>query len=279
MSAAGIFVVNGTTVPRMYLADWLALFDDLKLHDSDLTRKETRLAFLFARMFEPDEVGKHEHNITLGFIDFLEALPRVAELKFFPDEAQLLELVSSSESLCNMMRTNDEAQEDRAASPGKAARCGSQKDMLAEHEVEKETKRKKAEEEGDAAAATDAAGSGKDLDRLPTLKEWVTWGGNDDWLREELAARAARSKPGASLWRGEEEEGEEEGAGGAEAAGEWPKKVKVADGEVSVYGATRRHPLARKTRQVLDLIWLAFDADDATMGTGDVAMDKNRVCM
>jgi hypothetical protein len=84
LSAAGIFVVNGTTVPRMYLADWLALFDDLKLHDGDMTRKETRLAFLFARMFEPDEVGKHEHNITLGFIDFLEALARIALVRDRP---------------------------------------------------------------------------------------------------------------------------------------------------------------------------------------------------
>jgi hypothetical protein len=230
-----------------------------------------------------DEVKHKLMWQSLGFIDFLEALPRVAELKFFPDEAQLLELVASSESLCNMMRNNDEAQEDRAATPGKAAaRSGSQQEQREEHEAGKEAKRKKAEEEGDAVAATDAAGSGKDLDRLPTLKEWRQWGGSDDWLREELAARAARTKPGASLWRGEEEaegEGEEGGEGAEAAAGEWPKKVKVVDGEVSVYGETRRHPLARKTRQVLDLVWLAFDAEDATMDTNDVAMDRNRVCI
>ena len=84
LSAAGIFVVNGNVSPRMYLADWLSLFDDLKLHDGDVTRKETRLAFLLSRMFEPDEVGRHEHNITLSFIDFLEALARVALVRDRP---------------------------------------------------------------------------------------------------------------------------------------------------------------------------------------------------
>lgn len=84
LSEAGIFPLDGNLSPRMYISDWLALFDDLKLHDTDLTRKETRLAFLLSRMFEPDEVERSEHNITLGFIDFLEALARVALVRDRP---------------------------------------------------------------------------------------------------------------------------------------------------------------------------------------------------
>ena len=50
LSAAGIFVVNGNVSPRMYLADWLSLFDDLKLHDAsaivDVAKEGRRLISL-----------------------------------------------------------------------------------------------------------------------------------------------------------------------------------------------------------------------------------------
>ena len=68
---------------------WLGLLEAGHLLDADLGLQQAQLCFLWSRMLVVDEIkdfGRHE---ALSFVDFLEALARVAELKSLPSYSDL----------------------------------------------------------------------------------------------------------------------------------------------------------------------------------------------
>ncbi len=68
---------------------WLGLLESGHLLDADLGLQQAQLCFLWSRMLVVDEIkdfGRHE---AISFVDFLEALARVAELKSLPSYSDL----------------------------------------------------------------------------------------------------------------------------------------------------------------------------------------------
>ncbi|WIA12059.1 hypothetical protein OEZ85_012136 [Tetradesmus obliquus] len=71
------------------LDGWLALMADARLVDSQFTLADASLAFLWSRMFVIDEVKDYSRYTCLTFVDFLEALGRVADAKSLPTASDL----------------------------------------------------------------------------------------------------------------------------------------------------------------------------------------------
>ena len=71
------------------LDGWLQLMSDAHLVDSQLTLSDAALAFLWARMYVVDEIKDYARYTCLSFIDFLEALGRVADMKSLPTASDL----------------------------------------------------------------------------------------------------------------------------------------------------------------------------------------------
>jgi hypothetical protein len=59
--------------------------------DDDFTKREARLCFTWSKMRVADEVKRETAWTTMTFLDFLEGLCRISELKGFPTDAQLTE--------------------------------------------------------------------------------------------------------------------------------------------------------------------------------------------
>ncbi|GMH33927.1 hypothetical protein BSKO_01761 [Bryopsis sp. KO-2023] len=81
---------GGGLRPKVLKIDgWLQLFDDTKLVDTHFTLQDAVLCFLWSRMIVQDEVkdfGKYE---SMTFVDMLEGLGRVAEMKSLPSMLDL----------------------------------------------------------------------------------------------------------------------------------------------------------------------------------------------
>lgn len=76
-----------TKVVRM--EGWLQLMNDAHLVDGQFTLQDSTLAYLWSRMQTVDEIKDYQKMISLTFIDFLEALGRVADMKSFPTSQDL----------------------------------------------------------------------------------------------------------------------------------------------------------------------------------------------
>jgi hypothetical protein len=74
---------------RWTLGTWLGLVEDCELADGDLTEREVLGAYALAKTETVDEVTHHAAFATLPFLDFLEALVRLAEAKALPTRAEL----------------------------------------------------------------------------------------------------------------------------------------------------------------------------------------------
>lgn len=68
---------------------WLGLLEQGHLLDADLGLQQAQLCFLWSHMMVVDEVKDFARHESLSFVDFLEALARVAELKSLPSFSDL----------------------------------------------------------------------------------------------------------------------------------------------------------------------------------------------
>lgn len=76
---------------RLPLEGWLQFLHDAGLIDDSFTNREARLAYTWSRCEYPDELKPRTRVITLSVVDFLEALGRVADMKWLPTDDQLHE--------------------------------------------------------------------------------------------------------------------------------------------------------------------------------------------
>jgi hypothetical protein len=79
---------GGVRAKRMKLDDWMLLFEDVKLVDDFFTIRDLKCCFVFARMTAIDEYAIRM-NEYITFVDFLDALGRVAELVNLPVQREL----------------------------------------------------------------------------------------------------------------------------------------------------------------------------------------------
>ena len=82
---------NGTAA-LLSLPEWLEMLVHLDLFDRDFTPREATLAFQWARMRVVDEIKGRSRMMNICFIDFLEALLRVALEKKLPTPDMLRKL-------------------------------------------------------------------------------------------------------------------------------------------------------------------------------------------
>lgn len=68
---------------------WLGLLEQGHLLDADLGLQQAQLCFLWSHMMVVDEIKDFAQHESLSFVDFLEALARVAELKSLPSFSDL----------------------------------------------------------------------------------------------------------------------------------------------------------------------------------------------
>ncbi|MEW5306191.1 MAG: hypothetical protein WDW36_008675 [Sanguina aurantia] len=80
---------GGLRYKVLKLDGWLQLMNDAHFVDSEFTLQDATLAFLWARMFVVDEIKDYAKYTCLSFVDFLEALGRVADMKSLPSESDL----------------------------------------------------------------------------------------------------------------------------------------------------------------------------------------------
>ena len=68
---------------------WLGLLEQGHLLDAELGLQQAQLCFLWSKMMVIDEIKDFARHESLSFVDFLEALARVAELKSLPSFSDL----------------------------------------------------------------------------------------------------------------------------------------------------------------------------------------------
>ncbi|GFH24772.1 uncharacterized protein HaLaN_22626, partial [Haematococcus lacustris] len=74
-------VGGGLRSKQVRLEGWLQLCNDAHLVDSGFTLQDAALCFLWSRMYVLDEVKDYQRYSSVTFVDFLEALARVADMK------------------------------------------------------------------------------------------------------------------------------------------------------------------------------------------------------
>ncbi len=113
--AAGHFVYKWTGrdllhsdvfVQVLRMDSWLGLLEAGHLLDADLGLQQAQLCFLWSRMLVVDEIKDFARHESLSFVDFLEALARVAELKSLPSFSDLADAgyapVASTTLCCHL---------------------------------------------------------------------------------------------------------------------------------------------------------------------------------
>ena len=71
------------------LDGWLQFMSDAHLVDSQFTLQDAGLAYLWSRMYTIDEIKDYTKYSCITFVDFLEALGRVADMKSLPSSSDL----------------------------------------------------------------------------------------------------------------------------------------------------------------------------------------------
>lgn len=80
---------GGLRTKSVKLEGWLQFMQDASLIDSQFTLQDANLAFLWSRMAVLDEIKDYGRYTSLTFVDFLEALGRVADMKSLPLDSDL----------------------------------------------------------------------------------------------------------------------------------------------------------------------------------------------
>eukprot|EP00935_MAST-01C_sp_MAST-1C-sp1_P000140 g140.t1 len=80
---------SGKKAPSLTIKEWMDFVDSLGLFDTSFTKREGRLVFSWSQMRVADELKKRKDYVTMPFVDMLEALPRVAQLKALPTDDML----------------------------------------------------------------------------------------------------------------------------------------------------------------------------------------------
>ena len=71
------------------MESWLWLLEATRLLDTEFGVQQAQLCFLWSRMLVVDEIKDFDRHVALSFVDFLEALARVAEIKTLPGYSDL----------------------------------------------------------------------------------------------------------------------------------------------------------------------------------------------
>ena len=77
--------------PTFSLNEWITVLNDGRLIGDELTMREARLCFFWSRMVVADEVKNRHKLFTLSWVEFLEALARIADMINLPTDAMLAE--------------------------------------------------------------------------------------------------------------------------------------------------------------------------------------------
>ena len=72
--------------PSFSLMEWVTVLNDGRLIGDELTVREARLCFFWSRMVVADEVKSRHKFMTLSWVEFLEALARVADMTNVPTD-------------------------------------------------------------------------------------------------------------------------------------------------------------------------------------------------
>jgi len=71
------------------IKEWMGFMDRVKLFDTSFPKREGRCVFSWCKMRVADELKHRKSYTTMPFVDFLEALPRIADLKAVPTDAMM----------------------------------------------------------------------------------------------------------------------------------------------------------------------------------------------
>lgn len=82
----------------MSLREWMKLLQEGEMHDAKFGRREAAYCFMWSQMFVADEQKRRAKLLSLGFLDFLEALARVTSFKALPTATQLIDTRSETVS-------------------------------------------------------------------------------------------------------------------------------------------------------------------------------------
>lgn len=84
---------KASTVRSKYVSirEWVKLLSDGQVIDDHFTVREAKLCFVWARMRCVEELRRLERNQGATFVDFMEALARVAYMKWLPSDAAIEE--------------------------------------------------------------------------------------------------------------------------------------------------------------------------------------------
>ena len=77
--------------PSFSLVEWTTVLNDGRLIGDELTMREARLCFWWSKMVVADEVRSRHKFLTLSWVEFLEALARIADMINLPTDAMLAE--------------------------------------------------------------------------------------------------------------------------------------------------------------------------------------------
>merc|ERR1711865_251859 len=77
------------TGAMLTMVEWMSFLERFGLFGDSFTKREGRLAFTWCKMLISDELRNRLGFVGMSFVDFLEALCRVAQLKALPSKELL----------------------------------------------------------------------------------------------------------------------------------------------------------------------------------------------
>jgi len=103
-----------TKYPIMSIEEWCDFLNAVNMIDDDFTKREARLSFTWAKMRNSDEVKNRDRITSMNFMDYLEGLGRVSEMKTIPTEARMAEIALETGKPCsNILEYMELPVEDR----------------------------------------------------------------------------------------------------------------------------------------------------------------------
>lgn len=73
----------------MRMDSWVALMEAAHLLDLDFMLTQAQLCYLWGRMGTIDEIKDYARYESITFVDFMECLARVADMKCLPSRSEL----------------------------------------------------------------------------------------------------------------------------------------------------------------------------------------------
>ena len=78
----------------MIVKEFITMLRDMDFLNSDFTQREAKLAFVWSKARVIDEVQNRSKIMLMSFLDFLECMLRLAQLKNMPAEEDLQKMAS-----------------------------------------------------------------------------------------------------------------------------------------------------------------------------------------